>query len=139
MRLRGVLAVALLCVLAAGQARAEEMQAENSMGTDAGGFSRQIADPRHTRLPTYLIEMKDGELLPAQLVVPAKTKFRLVVRNIGSKPAEFESNQLRQEKVLFMGKDVNLVITPLDPGSYDYFDDFAPGVNGKIVAKPGKK
>ncbi|WP_459862695.1 cupredoxin domain-containing protein [Endothiovibrio diazotrophicus] len=128
-----VLFLSLLCLLTSPQAGAEAAAAGQPTGAD--GFSRTFDDPRYTRLPTYLIEMKDGALLPAELVVPAKTKFRLVVRNVGDKPAEFESNQLRQEKVLFMGAEATLVITPLDAGSYDYFDDFAPAVHGKIVAK----
>jgi hypothetical protein len=130
-----VLLLSVLCSLTMTMARAEEPIAHNSMQKDASGFSQQIKDPRYTKLPTYLIEMKDGELRPAELVVPAKTRFRLVVRNVGSKPAEFESHQLRQENVLLVGADASVVITPLDAGSYDYFDDFAPGVTGKIIAK----
>ena len=101
----------------------------------ANGFSIELNDPRYTKLTTYLIEMKDGELVPAELIVPEKTKFRLLIRNIGTKPAEFESNQLRQEKVLFMGAETSVVIIPLDNGSYDYFDDFAPVMKGKIIVK----
>lgn len=102
---------------------------------DANGFSLELKDPRYTKLKTYLVEMKDGVLMPTELVVPEKTKFRLVVRNLGKKPAEFESNQLRQEKVLFMGAETTLVIIPLDVGTYDYFDDFAPTTHGKIIVK----
>jgi len=102
---------------------------------DADGFSVALKDPRYKKLTTYLVEMKDGALIPAELVVPEKTKFRIVVRNIGNKPAEFESNQLRQEKVLFMGAETSVIIIPLDAGSYDYFDDFAPKTLGKIIVK----
>ena len=102
---------------------------------DADGFSVEMNDPRYTKLKTYLVEMKDGVLTPTELVVPEKTKFRLVVRNLGNKPAEFESNQLRQEKVLFMNAETTLVIIPLDAGTYDYFDDFAPTTHGKIIVK----
>lgn len=102
---------------------------------DADGFSIEMNDPRYTKLKTYLVEMKDGVLTPSELVVPEKTKFRLVVRNLGNKPAEFESNQLRQEKVLFMNAETTLVIIPLDAGTYDYFDDFAPTTHGKIIVK----
>jgi hypothetical protein len=121
--------------LAIGEAGADEAKASDSRQKDSDGFSRQIDNPRGPGLPTYLIELKDGELLPPELVVPAKTRFQLLVRNIGSKPAEFESNQLRQEKILFMGSDVTVTITPLDAGAYDYFDDFAVSVPGKIIAK----
>jgi hypothetical protein len=110
-------------------------EAHVSAQKDADGFSVELNDPRFTNLKTYLVEMKDGDLIPAELVVPEKTKFRIVIRNIGNKPAEFESNQLRQEKVLFMGAETNVVIIPLDKGSYDYFDDFAPKMKGKITVK----
>jgi len=83
-------------------------EAPNSAQLDADGFSIEMNDPRYTKLKTYLVEMKDGVLTPAELVVPEKTKFRLVVRNLGNKPAEFESNQLRQEKVLFMNAETTL-------------------------------
>ncbi|REG86675.1 cupredoxin domain-containing protein [Marinomonas pollencensis] len=135
MKLIGVFFLSLLCVLTTMKVWAAESGAQKSTQIDANGFSQQTHDPRYTKLPTYLIEMKDGALLPAELIVPAKTKFRLVVKNIGSKPAEFESNQLRQEKVLFMGANTSLVITPLDVGSYDYYDDFAPAARGKITVK----
>jgi len=110
-------------------------EAPNTAQKDANGFSLELKDPRYTKLKTYLVEMKDGVLTPTELVVPEKTKFRLVVRNLGKKPAEFESNQLRQEKVLFMGAETTLVIIPLDAGTYDYFDDFAPTTHGKIIVK----
>ena len=135
MKLIGVFFLSLFSVLTTMNVWAAEGDSQDSMHVDENGFSQQVHDPRYTKLPTYLIEMKDGVLLPAELIVPAKTKFRLVVKNIGSKPAEFESNQLRQEKVLFMGANTSLVITPLDVGSYDYYDDFAPAARGQITVK----
>jgi hypothetical protein len=110
-------------------------EASVSSQKDADGFSVELNDPRYTKLKTYLVEMKDGDLIPAELVVPEKTRFRIVIRNIGNKPAEFESNQLRQEKVLFMKAETSVVIIPLDIGTYDYFDDFAPTTLGKIIVK----
>ena len=83
---------------------------------------------------TYRIELVDGTLKPETLRVPAGVRFKLLIVNNGSKPGEFESHQLRQEAVLFMGNEKILPITPLDPGTYDYFDDFQPGVVGQIIA-----
>ena len=105
--------------------------ASTSSQKDVDGFSVELNDPRYTKLKTYLVEMNDGELIPSELVVPEKTRFRIVIRNIGKKPAEFESNQLRQEKVLFMKAETSVVIIPLDIGTYDYFDDFAPTMLGE--------
>ncbi|WP_208380148.1 cupredoxin domain-containing protein [Psychromonas algarum] len=114
---------------------ASTTEVSTSAQKDTDGFSMEFKDPRYSKLKTYLVEMKDGVLIPAELVVPEKTKFRIVIRNIGNKPAEFESNQLRQEKVLFMGAETSVVIIPLDAGTYDYFDDFAPTTRGKIIVK----
>lgn len=106
-----------------------------SMKLTPEGFSEQVHDPKYNDMPAYLVEMKDGALMPEKLIVPAKTKFRIIVRNIGDKPAEFESHQLRQEKVLYMGGQSVVIVMPLDPGTYDYFDDFTPGTKGQIIAK----
>lgn len=125
-------ALALWCLAASA---AEFTDIGTSTALTPEGFSQPVHDPEYSDMPAYLVEMKDGKLLPEKLIVPAKTKFRIIVRNIGDKPAEFESNQLRQEKVLYMGTQSVVVVMPLDPGTYDYFDDFTPGIKGQIIAK----
>jgi hypothetical protein len=74
--------------------------------------------------PLFRIEFNDGKVTPQRLEVPAKTRFRLELQNIGQQPAEFESKELRKEKVLAPGSTSILVIRTLDPGEYDFFDDF---------------
>ena len=106
-----------------------------STSLGANGYSQQVHHKRYDDLPAYLVEMKDGQLIPKTLIVPAKQKFRIIVRNIGRKPAEFESNQLRQEKILYMGTESVVLTMPLSAGTYDYFDDFTPGAKGRIIAK----
>ena len=122
-------------ILAVGSMAANMPNIGKSTALNPKGFSKTVHHPRYGDMPAYLIEINNGKLLPSKLVVPAKTKFRIVVRNIGTKPAEFESNKLRQEKVLYMGTESVVVIMPLDRGTYDYFDEFTPGAEGKIIAK----
>ena len=74
--------------------------------------------------PLFRIEFNDGKITPQRLEVPAKTRFRLELHNLGKEPAEFESKELRKEKVLAPGASSILVIRTLDPGEYDFFDDF---------------
>lgn len=101
---------------------------------DANGFSTPVHLQGYEDLPAYLVTVAHGKLTPATLVVPAGQKFRLVIRNAGTVPAEFESNQLRFEKVMYMGTQNTVLILPLSPGTYDYYDDFTPnGDRGKIV------
>lgn len=74
----------------------------------------------------FQIEMKDGVITPAKLEVPAKTRFKIIIRNSGTMPAEFESNELRKEVVVPPGSEAPMIIRTLDPGEYKFFDDFQP-------------
>ena len=86
--------------------------------------------------PTFRIEFKDGAVSPVQIEVPANTRFKLELRNSGATPAEFESTELRKEKVLAPDTTSVLVIRTLDPGSYPFFDDFHPDApKATLVAK----
>jgi hypothetical protein len=85
--------------------------------------------------PTFPIEFRDGTVTPARVEVPAKTRFKLELKNSGKTPAEFESNELKKEKVLAPGTTSSLIIRSLDPGEYRFFDDFHQQARGVIVAK----
>ncbi|RBB96542.1 cupredoxin domain-containing protein, partial [Pseudomonas sp. MWU12-2115] len=74
-------------------------------------------------MPVYKLQMKDGQLIPARLVVPAGKRFKIEGMNIGKQPAEFESTPLRKEKVLGPGAESFLVLQPLSPGEYKFFDE----------------
>ncbi|MFZ0459026.1 MAG: cupredoxin domain-containing protein [Rhodoplanes sp.] len=74
--------------------------------------------------PVFRIEFNDGKVTPQRLEVPANRRFKLELHNVGKEPAEFESKELRKEKVLAPGASSTLVIRTLDPGEYDFFDDF---------------
>ena len=86
-------------------------------------------------LPTFKLEMNDGKLTPTRIEVPAGPRITIEVRNTGKGAAEFESVQLRKEKVLAPGADSFVVIAPLSPGEYKFFDDFHQQAQGVIVAK----
>ncbi|KMY86177.1 putative exported protein [Candidatus Paraburkholderia calva] len=86
-------------------------------------------------LPTFQLELNDGKLNPARIEVPVGKRIKIEVKNTGKGVAEFESVQLRKEKVLAPGADSFVVIAPLDPGEYKFFDDFHQSAQGVIVAK----
>jgi hypothetical protein len=86
--------------------------------------------------PTFAIEFHDGKVDPARLEVPANRRFKIELRNTGDTPAEFESGELRKEKVLAPNSTAVLVIKTLDPGEYSFFDDFHPDApKAVLVAK----
>ncbi|SFY17882.1 cupredoxin domain-containing protein [Pseudomonas sp. NFACC36] len=90
----------------------------------------------HAQLPTYELSIRDGHFTPALLEVPAGQRFKIVLKNVGQGPAEFESTPLRVEKVLSPGVTTFVVIHPLRPGHYRFFDEFNPQLpEGGILAR----
>lgn len=87
-------------------------------------------------LPTFKIEMKDGVITPLRLEVPADKPFKIEIHNTGKTPAEFESLELRKEKVVAPGAVSFVVIKRVSPGEYKFFDDFHPNApQVTVVAK----
>ena len=95
------------------------------------GFgSVQAADPAPVS-----ITIRDRQFVPAEITVPAGAKVELQIRNEQTTAAEFESHQMRREKVIPPGGTVSLYIGPLNPGRYEFFDDFNPKNRGVVVVK----
>lgn len=87
-------------------------------------------------LPTYAVVGKDGRLIPDTLNVPAGVRFKITIHNQGRDAIEFESLQLRKEKVLAPGAQSFVVIAPLKPGEYEFFDEFHPDTGRtRIIVK----
>tara|TARA_R110001583_G_scaffold31776_1_gene108318 strand:+ start:23670 stop:24017 length:348 start_codon:yes stop_codon:yes gene_type:complete len=87
-------------------------------------------------ITTFVIEMKDGVLSPERLEIPARTQVKIILRNTGETPAEFESLRLRKEKVLAPGVESFVVIRRASPGEYPFFDEFhIETAQGVIVAR----
>ncbi|WP_248797744.1 cupredoxin domain-containing protein [Pseudomonas sp. MWU13-2105] len=87
-------------------------------------------------LPSYELSLHDGHFTPAVLEVVAGQRFKIILKNTGEGPAEFESTPLRVEKVLSPGVTTFVVIAPLRPGQYPFFDEFNPQLPaGGILAK----
>jgi hypothetical protein len=85
--------------------------------------------------PEIPLTIDKDQFQPSEVKVKANTPFVLVVTNKGAKAAEFESKDLRVEKVVPAGKTVNVRIRALKPGTYAFFDDFNKAATGRIVAE----
>ncbi|MBI3044961.1 MAG: cupredoxin domain-containing protein [Betaproteobacteria bacterium] len=87
-------------------------------------------------LPVFQIVMKDGRFSPERLEVPAGKRLKLVLKNEGRGPAEFENLSMRVEKVLAPGVTSFVVLHGLKPGEYRFVDEFRPdGGSLTLVAK----
>ena len=87
-------------------------------------------------LPVYQLTAKDGKFEPAVIEVAAGKRFKIEITNAGKTPIEFESKELKQEKVLAPGAKSSVVINGLKPGEYRFFDEYHEATaQGRIVAK----
>ena len=91
------------------------------------------AQARAADLLTYTVVAKGGKLIPDKLDVPAGVRIKIVIRNEGHDAIEFESLRLRKEKVLAPGAESFLVIAPLKPGEYEFFDEFHPDTGRCLI------
>ncbi len=94
-----------------------------------------VAAPAAADVPTVTITLKDHRFLPSEVPVPAGVTVKLVIRNEQAMTAEFESNTLHREKIVDAGGQITVFVGPLDPGSYEFFDDFHGATRGHLVAK----
>lgn len=85
---------------------------------------------------TANITLKDHRFYPNQIKVPAGKRVKLVLTNTDRTPEEFESDQLRFEKIVQGGGRVTVFINPLKPGTYHFFGEFNLNTaNGHIIAQ----
>ena len=94
------------------------------------------ADSRAQELPTFEVTARDGRLFPERLEVPTGTRIKLIVKNVGKSPIEFENLVMRVEKVLAPGGTSFVVLPKLKPGEYEFIDEFHMETGKmKIIAK----
>jgi len=82
------------------------------------------------------LTIQDHKFQPATIEAPAGKRFQLVVKNADSTPEEFESEDLKREKVIPGGAEITLRLGPLNPGTYAFIGEFnAKTAQGKLIVK----
>jgi len=89
------------------------------------------ADP-----PEIPVAIEKNRFDPDEMRVKAGIPFVLVVTNKDGGPEEFESKELRIEKIIPAGKTVRLRMPPLKAGTYPFVGEYhATTAKGRIVAE----
>ena len=94
-----------------------------------------LAGPVLAQEPTVTIAIKDHQFVPNEVPIPAGVRVELTIRNQQATPAEFESASLHREKVVPPGGSASVFVGPLQPGRYEFFDDFHPASRGFLVVR----
>jgi plastocyanin len=91
--------------------------------------------PAWAEAPQIVIALRGHQFVPAEVTAPAGVKIELRVHNEQTTSAEFESSSLHREQIVTPGATISVYLGPLDPGTYEFFDDFHPATRGHLVVK----
>lgn len=95
-----------------------------------------FAAPATARTDDYVLVLKNHRFEPAELTVPANTRIKLTIDNQDATPEEFDSHDLRVEKVLTGRSKGSVWVGPLSPGEYKFMGEFHEATaQGKLIAK----
>ncbi len=91
--------------------------------------------PHAQESATLAVVVENNRFRPAELVSPAHRPIIIRVRNLDAKPVEFESVSLRVEKIVGAGSEVDISVRALEPGRYEFVDDFHQQNRGVLVVR----
>ena len=88
------------------------------------------------RADDYVLTIKDHSFTPTEIKIPANKRVQITVVNDDPTPEEFESKEMKVEKVI-PGKSKGVVrIGPLKPGRYPFFGEFHEATaKGTLIAE----
>jgi plastocyanin domain-containing protein len=90
------------------------------LGWAADGRAQSTAAP----LPSFTLTVKDGVFSPRRLEVPAGQRVKLVLKNEGPGPLEFENAEMNVEKILAAGAESFVVLPRMKSGEYEFVDEY---------------
>jgi plastocyanin len=124
-------------VLIAGPRRAPLMASLLATAALAAGAAGDLStDASATDEIALEVSIKDHKFEPANIRVPANTPVKLSVKNLDPSPEEFESHELRVEKVIAGNSATTIRIKPLAAGTYKFFGEYHEATAlGHIVAE----
>jgi hypothetical protein len=90
----------------------------------------------NARAQEYVLTIKDHRFTPTELKVPANKRVQITVVNDDPTPEEFESHEMKVEKVI-PGKSKAVVrVGPLKPGRYPFVGEFHEATaKGTLIAE----
>ena len=77
---------------------------------------------------------------PSSFEVPAGERFRIQLTSHDESVDEFESYDMKFEKIIVPGNTVTVFARPMHPGTYTFFDDYHPDqAKGTVTAVEAKE
>ena len=99
----------------------------------AGIPASVLAEDKPAEIP---VTIENNRFAPEEIKVKSGAPFVLVVTNKDAGPEEFESKELRIEKVIPGGKTMKIRVRALKPGTYPFVGEYhEKTAKGRIVAE----
>jgi plastocyanin len=81
------------------------------------------------------LSYSNGAFQPSEVRAPAGKRVLFRITNHDAKAMEFESKSLRVEKVVAAKSEGLVNVRPLNPGRYEFYDDFNDKARGLLKAQ----
>ena len=92
-----------------------------------------------TAAGSITITLKDHRFTPAAFAVAAGEKVRIVLVNQDAATEEFDSHDLKVEKLVTPNGRATFSIGPLKPGSYSFMGEFHPrSAQGRVTVQEAR-
>ncbi|GBR48332.1 cupredoxin domain-containing protein [Acetobacter pomorum] len=87
----------------------------------------------------FQLTVKDHHFEPDHITVPAGERFMIELNNQDTTTDEFESYDMKFEKIVVPQGTIKVHAGPLHPGTYTFFDDYHPDeAKGTVTAEEKK-
>lgn len=83
-----------------------------------------IASNVQAKMPQYTIEIRNHRFIPSNIDINANERVKLIVKNLDKTAEEFESHDLKREKIIQGNRKATFLIGPLKKGTYKFFGEF---------------
>ncbi|NWA03286.1 cupredoxin domain-containing protein [Pseudomonas gingeri] len=70
--------------------------------------------------------LENHHFTPSTFTVPADKRFRIQLTSHDNSVDEFESYDMKFEKIIVPGGTITVFTGPMHPGTYSFFDDYHP-------------
>ena len=84
---------------------------------------------------TVELAVKDKKFEPVEIKAPANARVVIRITNRDATAMEFESKDLKVEKVIAANGEGIVRAGPFKPGRYEFFDDFNMSNRGTLVVE----
>lgn len=92
-----------------------------------------VSATAHAETQTIDMVIKDHKFSPAEITIPANTPVILQVKNADSAVEEFDSHDLRREKIIAPGMTAKIKLDGLAAGDYSFMGEFhSKTAQGKV-------